>query len=81
MVLARGVEANVMATIPGVAGVGVDTRTEASNRCRRAGARVVCVRWQEWCPMPAARWRVTVVKRAGPAGPLRLDFRVGEPAA
>jgi hypothetical protein len=79
VMVVRGAQVSVAATIPGVAGVGVSTRGAFPDRCRTAGATTVCTRDQEWCPMPAARWRVTVAKGAGPAGPVRLLFRVGRP--
>ena len=41
------------------------------------GAVDICTRWQAECPMPAARWRVTLRKRAGPAGVIQLVFVVG----
>jgi hypothetical protein len=74
----RGTTATVIAEIPGVAGVAVDTREDASNRCRPSGPHVVCTRWQAACPMPAARWRVTFTKQAGSAGVIRFAFVVGE---
>ena len=74
----RGTTASVTAEIPGVAGVAVDTRAGPSNRCRPDGRLTACVRWQEACPMPAARWRVTFTKRDGPAGAIRFAFVVGE---
>jgi hypothetical protein len=81
LVVPHGAVAGVTAVIPGVAGVGVDTLDEpgGANRCRRSRPVDVCTRYQEWCPMPAARWRVTLVKRAGPAGVIRFLFRVGAP--
>jgi hypothetical protein len=77
----RGVRLSVDAVIPGVAGVGVSTSGIFPDRCLSAGATTVCTRGQEWCPMPSARWRVTFTKDAGPAGPVRLLFRVGRPSA
>jgi len=75
----RGTVASLMAEIPRVAGVGVDTGNAVPNVCRSAAGVVVCTRGQEWCPMPAARWRITLAKRSGPAGVIRLDFAVGKP--
>jgi hypothetical protein len=72
----RGTALGVMASIPGVAGVGVDTAPGPVDTCRGAGATIVCSRSQEPCPMPGARWRLTFLKRSGPAGPVRLVFRV-----
>jgi hypothetical protein len=79
VIVPRGTVASVSAEIPGVAGVGVDTRDLVPNTCRAAARLVTCTRSQEWCPMPAARWRVTLVKRAGPAGVIRFVFVVGAP--
>jgi hypothetical protein len=79
MVVAKGTRAAVLAVIPGVAGVGVDTSQGASNRCRSHRRLTICDRSQEWCPMPAARWRITVTKAAGPAGVIRVRFTVGRP--
>jgi hypothetical protein len=77
MVVPRGVRISVAAVIPGLAGVGVSTRGVSPDECLTAGAITTCTRGQEWCPMPSARWRVTFVKGAGPAGPVRLMFRIG----
>jgi hypothetical protein len=79
MIVPRGTAASVSVEIPGIAGVAVDTRDLASNTCRSSGRLVVCTRWQEWRPMPAAGWRVTLVKWAGPAGVIRFVFVVGAP--
>ena len=73
----RGISLRVAATIPGVAGVGVGGSPGRLDRCRTGARRTSCTRQQEWCPMPAARWRVTLAKRAGPAGVVRVTFRVG----
>jgi hypothetical protein len=79
MIVPRGTVATVSAEIPGVAGVAVATANRVPNTCRPSGRLMVCTRGQEWCPMPAARWRVTLVKRAGPAGTIRFVFAVGPP--
>jgi len=79
IIVPRGTVATLRAEIPGVAGVAVDTGDRVPNTCRSAGGLVVCTRGQEWCPMPAARWRVTLIKRAGPAGTIRFLFVVGPP--
>jgi hypothetical protein len=79
VVVVRGARVAVAASIPGVAGVGVTTSGVFPDRCRTARETTVCTRGQEWCPMPSARWRVTFAKGAGPAGPVRLLFRVGRP--
>jgi hypothetical protein len=75
----RGISLLVLATIPGVAGVGVGGAPRRLDVCRTLASRTTCVREQEWCPMPAARWRVTLTKRSGPAGVVRVTFRVGLP--
>ena len=79
----HGTVASITAEIPGIAGVTVDTRSGSSptNACRNAGPVDVCTRGQEWCPMPSARWRVTLSKRSGPAGGIRFVFRVCAPPA
>jgi hypothetical protein len=75
----RGISLRVLATIPGVAGVGVGGASGRIDVCHTVAARTTCAREQEWCPMPAARWRVTLTKRSGPAGVVRVVFRVGIP--
>lgn len=47
--------------------------------CTSQGATVVCSVGEEWCPMPAGRWRFHLEKLAGPAGDVRLWFRVDKP--
>jgi hypothetical protein len=78
----HGVHAYVDATIPDVGGTRFSTALERSDSalaCRRAGAYEVCTQQQEWCPMPAGRWRLHLVKTSGPAGLIRVDFVVGAP--
>lgn len=78
----RGVDAHVDALIPHVAGAGVSTATsrfDPALSCRRSGSNDVCTQAQEWCPMPAAHWRMHLVKLGGPAGRIRVDFVVGQP--
>jgi hypothetical protein len=75
----RGISLRVFATIPGVAGVGVGGAPGRLDVCQDLAASTTCARAQEWCPMPAARWRVTLTKRSGPAGIVRVVFRVGIP--
>jgi hypothetical protein len=79
LVAPRGAHVSVAAEIPGVAGVAVSTPGRPPDSCRSAGATTTCTRDQEWCPMPAARWRITFTKRAGPAVRVRLLFGVGQP--
>ena len=73
----HGVHATVTGSIPRLASVIASTDDQAS--CRRRGAVDVCAPAYEWCPMPAAAWRFELRKLAGPAGAIRLDFRVGQP--
>lgn len=78
----RGVRAFVVARIPGVTGARVSSwrlRDDPSLSCRRRGGLELCTQSEEWCPMPAATWRFHLVKLAGPAGPLRFDYRVAPP--
>lgn len=79
----HGVRARVDATIPGVAGTGFSTRrpNDPALVCRRRGSFDVCTQQQEWCPMPAAIWRLRLVKESGPAGPVRVDFVIAAPPA
>jgi hypothetical protein len=49
------------------------------NGCRAVGTRTVCTVGEEWCPMPEGVWHVRVDKISGPAGEVRLWFRVGSP--
>jgi hypothetical protein len=80
----HGVHATVDARIPHLAGAGVSTatsRVDPALSCRRSGGDDVCTQAQEWCPMPAARWRMHLVKTGGPAGRIRVDFVVGQPPA
>jgi hypothetical protein len=79
LVVPRGAQVRVAAEIPGVAGVGVSTPGIAPDECRTDRTTTICTRGQEWCPLPSARWRITFDKRAGPAGTVRLLFRVGPP--
>ena len=78
-----GVRAYVDATIPHLAGTRFSTAraNDPALRCRRQGAATVCTQAQEWCPMPAADWRLHLVKQSGPAGPVRIDYVVGPPPA
>ena len=78
----HGMRVVVDATIPGVAGVSVSSWTRPvapSASCETTGDLDVCTQGEEWCPMPAARWHVRVVKRAGPAGLVRFVLRVAPP--
>ncbi len=64
--------------IPGVTGVRLNTAWPDLS-CRTRGGSDVCVQQEEWCPMPEATWRFRVIKTSGPAGPIRVDFVVGNP--
>jgi hypothetical protein len=75
----RGVRAFVDARIPGIAGTGVSSwkrQGDPSLSCRSVGVSKVCTQAEEACPMPSAIWRFRLVKLAGPAGPIRFDYRV-----
>jgi hypothetical protein len=72
----HGARVAVSGRVPGVAGVGISTRNPG---CRRRGARDVCTQPMEWCSIDAAAWRFRLVKRAGPAGRVELQFVVGQP--
>lgn len=78
----HGVRAYVDGRIPHVAGVRFGTAGPRRNpvlQCRRAGPFDVCTQQQERCPMPAAAWRMRLVKESGPAGPIRVEFVVAPP--
>lgn len=77
----RGVRAYVDATIPHVAGARVSTprANDPALVCTTHGVDEVCTQSQEWCPMPAALWRLHLVKLSGPAGPVRVDYVVAPP--
>jgi hypothetical protein len=78
----HGAKVRVDGRLPSVAGVSLATTTQPSPvfRCGRHGATDVCVQQEEWCPMPEATWRFRVIKTSGPAGPIRVDFVVGDPS-
>jgi hypothetical protein len=50
-----------------------------SSNCSALPRRVRCTVGEEWCPMPAGTWVFRVEKLTGPAGDVKLWFRVGEP--
>lgn len=82
LTVTHGIRAWATATIPEVSGVRVATfpdRGDPLSPCRRRGRFDVCTQAQEWCPMPAATWRILLVKVGGPAGRVRFDFVVGKP--
>jgi hypothetical protein len=82
LTVTHGIRAWATATIPNVSGVRVSTireRGDPLSPCRRRARFDVCTQSQEWCPMPAAVWRVLIVKVGGPAGLVRFDFVVGKP--
>jgi len=79
-----GVHAYVDARIPNVGGTRFQragSRPDPALSCRRGGASEICTQSQEWCPMPAALWQMHLVKTAGPAGGIRVEFVVGPPPA
>jgi hypothetical protein len=80
----HGVHAYVDALIGRVGGTRFSTgygRPDPALACRRQGGYEACTQQQEWCPMPAGRWRLRLVKTAGPAGQIRVVFVVGPPPA
>ena len=74
-----GTRARLTGTIPGVASIAVSTprSTVPSETCQRRGTADVCTQAEEPCPMPAATWHFRLVKFAGPAGEVRIQFVVG----
>jgi hypothetical protein len=58
---------------------GVRVSSLDTSTCRRRGAVDICTQPEEWCPVPAAAWRFTITKRAGPAVRVTLHFVVGNP--
>lgn len=74
----HGVRAFVDARIPNLAGARMSSVDPVSS-CRRRGPLDVCTQQEEWCPMPQAVWHFRLVKLAGPAGQLRVDFVIGAP--
>ena len=76
-----GVRAYVDATIPHLAGTRFSTPrpNDPALKCTRNGTSLICTQGQEWCPMPAAVWHLHLVKKGGPAGPIRIDYVVGPP--
>ena len=80
----QGASVKIEARIPGVAGVSLSTSPRDRKlwspalTCRRRGRFDVCVQRAEWCPMPEATWRFRLTKTSGPAGPIRVDFVVGD---
>jgi hypothetical protein len=51
------------------------------ERCWSTRASTVCGASEEGCPMPVAGWRLTVEKLSGPAGRVRVWFRVADGGA
>jgi hypothetical protein len=68
----HGVRVALTARIPS-AGVGVATWRAS---CRRRGAVDVCDQAVEWCPLPAAVWRIRVRKDGGPPARVVVAFVV-----
>ncbi|HEX6701417.1 MAG TPA: hypothetical protein VF101_11870 [Gaiellaceae bacterium] len=79
----RAADVRATVQIPGVTvPLRIATRpTGPSSECTTSRSRVTCTVGEEWCPMPRAAWKVRLEKRAGPAGPVILTFRVGTPPA
>jgi hypothetical protein len=80
----HGVHAYVNALIGSLGGTRFATgygRPDPALACHDRGVYDVCAQQQEWCPLPAGRWRLRLVKTAGPAGQIRVDFVVGPPPA
>ncbi|HEY7397265.1 MAG TPA: hypothetical protein VH538_03105 [Gaiellaceae bacterium] len=78
----RGVRAYVVATIPKLAGAGVQswpTPRDPTLACTHDRGRLACRQGEEWCPMPQATWHFRLVKLRGPAGTVRVDYRVAPP--
>lgn len=79
----RGALVIIDEQIPHVAGARVTTRTSRnapSSSCRQTNdGLVACTQSEEWCPMPQATWHIQLVKQAGRAGPVRVDFVVNAP--
>jgi hypothetical protein len=68
--------------LPGItAALPLEMSGRAGAHCTRAHGRRLCAIPMEACPMPAGRWRLRIVKRSGPAGAVRLTFRVARPPA
>lgn len=75
-----GTHVRVSSTIGGIAGVSTSIpalRDDPSDTCTQRDGRVACTQAEEWCPMPAASWRIRVRKYSGPAGWIRITFAVG----
>ena len=80
VVAAKGIHVTVTSVIPGLAGVSTAIprpRQDPSSTCTHSGDAVACTQAEEWCPMPAASWRIRVRKHSGPAGWIRVTFAVG----
>jgi hypothetical protein len=77
-----GADIRASARLPGVTvplWIGTTTPFGPNGWCTEAGERITCKVSEEWCPMPEGTWRFRVEKVAGPAGVVRLWFRVGAP--
>jgi hypothetical protein len=48
-----------------------------NSSCSTSGSRVTCTASEEACPMPKGAWSFHLDKLAGPAGTVKLTFRVG----
>lgn len=77
----QGAEIHGSAQLPGIT-VPLRIATSPvgpSSSCSQRAGRVTCTVGEEWCPLPEGKWRFRIEKRAGPAGDVKLWFRVGEP--
>jgi hypothetical protein len=50
-----------------------------TSPCTVERQSTTCIVGEEWCPMPQTTWVFRVAKVGGPAGEIRLWFRVGPP--
>ena len=74
LVVPRGAHVRAFAQLPKVT-VPLKIGTRMGG-CEAHGARVVCTRGEEGCPMPEAVWHFRVEKLSGPAGEGRLVFTI-----
>lgn len=81
VVVPAGTRADLTGVVRGVAGVRISTpvaRNDPSEACARLGRAEVCTQSEEACPMPAATWHFRLIKLAGPAGWVRVEFVVSQ---
>lgn len=77
----RGVKVHGTAQLPLITvPLHIATRRPGpASSCVELPSRIVCTVGEEWCPMPEGTWHFRVDKLSGPAGDVRLWFRVGTP--